>query len=106
MRNSGWIWIALASIGGVIMATFLGLRISGFLGGPGVDLYDIPSGSMVPTLMVGDYMLTLSNVYRDRLPPRGSDRLQGSGGRQTDYVKRVIGRRATGSSCGRGALHQ
>lgn len=91
-RSSDWLWITLASIGGLIMATFFGLRISGFLGGPGIDLYDIPSGSMVPTLMVGDYMLTLSNVYRDRVPPRGQVivfKYPVDG--KTDYVRRVIG---------------
>jgi signal peptidase I len=91
-RGSSWIWITLASIGGVLVATFFGLRISGFLGGPGIDLYDIPSGSMVPTLMVGDYMLALSNVYRDRVPPRGQVvvfKYPVDG--KTDYVKRVIG---------------
>jgi signal peptidase I len=68
------------------------LRISGFLGGPGIDLYDIPSRSMVPTLMVGDHMLTLANVYKDHVPPRGqvvAFKYPADG--KTDYVKRVIG---------------
>jgi signal peptidase I len=91
-RGSAWFWMTLASISGVIMATVLGLRVSGFLGGPGFDLYDIPSRSMVPTLMVGDYILTFSNVYRDRVPPRGQVvvfKYPVDG--KTDYVKRVIG---------------
>lgn len=91
-RGSAWFWITLVSIGGVIMALLFALRISGFLGGPGYDLYDIPSGNMVPTLMVGDNMLTLSNVYRDRVPPRGQVivfkyPVDGT----TNYVQRVIG---------------
>ena len=91
-RNSDWIWITLAAIGGVIMVPPLVLRISGFLGGPGIDLYDIPSRSMVPTPMLGDYMLTLSNVYKDQVPPRGQVvvfKYPVDG--KTDYVKRVIG---------------
>ncbi len=82
----------MAAIAGVIMASFFGLRISGFLGGPGIDLYDIPSRSMVPTLMLGDHMLTFSNVYRDKVPPRGQVvvfKYPVDG--KTDYVKRVIG---------------
>jgi signal peptidase I len=91
-HRGGTALIVLASIAALLILPFFVLRVSGFVGGPGIDLYDIPSNSMVPTLMVGDYMLTLSNVYRDSLPPRGQVivfKYPADG--KTDYVKRVIG---------------
>jgi signal peptidase I len=70
-RDSAWIWITLAVIGGLIIVSGMALRISGTLGGPGYDLYDIPSRSMFPSVHLGDYILALANVYRNEVPPRG-----------------------------------
>ena len=91
-RDSGWIWITLAVIGGIVLATGMGLRISGTLGGPGYALYDIPSRSMFPSIHLGDYILALANVYRNEVPPRGQIvvfKYPPDG--KTDYIKRVIG---------------
>jgi signal peptidase I len=55
-----------------------------------VATYTIPSGSMQPTLLVGDYVIAVKHPYRDRLPLRGEVVVfVGPGG--SDYVKRVIG---------------
>jgi signal peptidase I len=91
-RDSGWIWITVAVIGGIVMASGIALRISGTLGGPGYDLYDIPSNSMFPSVRFGDYILAFANVYRNEVPPRGQIvvfKYPPDG--KTDYIKRVIG---------------
>jgi len=91
-RSNNRIWITLASIAGALIVLGMALRTSGTLGGPGIDLYDFLSRSMVPTVMVGDRILTFSNVYRDRVPPRGQVvvfKYPQDG--ETDYVRRVIG---------------
>ena len=91
-RDSGWIWITAAVIGGIVMASVMALRISGLLGGPGYDLYNIPSNSMFPSVRLGDYILAFANVYRNEVPPRGQIlvfKYPPDG--KTDYIKRVIG---------------
>jgi signal peptidase I len=91
-RDSGWIWITLAVIGGIVMLSGIALRISGTFGGPGYDLYDIPSNSMFPSARLGDYILAFANVYRNEVPPRGQIvvfKYPPDG--KTDYIKRVVG---------------
>ena len=91
-RNSDRMWLALAWIGGVIIAPIFVLRMLAMLGGPGYDLYDIPSGSMFPNLRVGDHIFTFANVYTNKVPPRGQIVVfKYPPDRKTDYVKRVIG---------------
>jgi len=88
-RDSAWIWITLAVIGGLIIVSGMALRISGT---PGYDLYDIPSRSMFPSVHLGDYILALANVYRNEVPARGQIvvfKYPPDG--KTDYIKRVIG---------------
>lgn len=91
-RDSGWIWIASAAIGAIVIVPGMALRISGTLGGPGYSLYDIPSLSMLPNVHVGDHVFALANVYRDQVPPRGQIvvfKYPPDG--ETDYIKRVVG---------------
>lgn len=92
-RDAGWFWIVgLASLGGILVLPFLVLRISGFLGGPGIAFYDIPSHSMAPTVMMGDYIVAFANVYIGQVPPRGQAvvfKYPPDG--KTDHIKRVIG---------------
>jgi signal peptidase I len=91
-RDSGWIFIALAAIGAIIIVPGIALRISGTLGGPGYALYDIPSRSMFPSVRLGDYILAFANVYRNEVPPRGQIvvfKYPPDG--KTDYIKRVVG---------------
>ena len=91
-RDSGWIWIAIASIGAIVIVPGVALRISGTLGGPGYALYNIPSRSMFPNVRLGDYLFAFANVYRDEVPPRGQIvvfKFPPDG--KTDYIKRVVG---------------
>ena len=92
-RNAGWFWIVgLAWLGGVIVVPVFVLRILAMLGGPGYALYNIPSGSMLPNVRVGDHILTLANVYTNEVPPRGQVIVfKYPEDRKTDYIKRVVG---------------
>jgi signal peptidase I len=91
-RNSDRMWVALAWIGGGVIAPIFVLRVLAMLGGPGYDLYDIPSGSMFPNLRVGDHIFAFANVYTNEVPPRGQIVVfKYPQDRKTDYVKRVIG---------------
>jgi signal peptidase I len=84
--------VALAWIWSIIFGLILLLRILAMFGGPGYDVYDIPSGSMFPNLRVGDHMFTLANVYANEVPPRGQIVVfKYPPDRTTDYVKRVVG---------------
>jgi signal peptidase I len=84
--------VALAWSWSLIFALILLLRILAMFGGPGYDLYDIPSGSMFPNLRVGDHIFALANVYANAVPPRGQVVVfKYPQDRQTDFVKRVIG---------------
>jgi signal peptidase I len=91
-RTRGRVWVALAWSWSLIFALILLLRILAMFGGPGYDLYDIPSGSMFPNLRVGDHIFALANVYANAVPPRGQVVVfKYPQDRQTDYVKRVVG---------------
>lgn len=69
-----------------------------------VQTFTIPSGSMVPTLMVGDYILVNKAIYRYSDPKRGDivvfhppgraalpSQLDDKGEATVDFVKRLIG---------------
>jgi len=91
-RSNDRIWVALAWFAGLIIVPIFVLRILAMAGGPGYDLYDIPSGSMFPTLRVGDHIFALANVYRNKVPPRGQIVVfKYPQDHKTDYVKRVVG---------------
>jgi signal peptidase I len=55
-----------------------------------VSTYTIPSTSMLPTLMVGDYVVALKEPFRDRFPTRG-EVVVFVGPDGSDFVKRVVG---------------
>lgn len=93
-RTGAWIWIpiTLASTCGVTLATFFGLRVSAYLGGPGISLYNIPAGSMFPSVRRGENVVALANAYRSQLPPRGQIVIfKFPRDETTDYIKRVVG---------------
>jgi signal peptidase I len=84
----------------IAAAVVLALLVRGFV----VDAFRIPSGSMVPTLLVGDYIFVHKAAYAIRLPfthvrlldtgqPRRGDVIVFEGPRDpsSDYVKRVVG---------------
>jgi signal peptidase I len=75
ISRPSWKRLPLA-LGGLLLA---GLVLNAFVTQPVVTYYrthyvqafTIPSGSMMPALLVGDYILTDKAVYRSRRPQRG-----------------------------------
>jgi signal peptidase I len=71
-----------------VIAAILALLIRTFLMGP----YKIPSGSMIPTLLIGDRIFVDKVSYRFRTPQRGDIIVFKSPEEpKKDFVKRLIG---------------
>lgn len=88
---------------GVIL---IGLRISGAVGGPGFDMYNMPAGSMAPTLMIGDWFVAQANAYGGRLPELGEVLVfESPTDRATAFVKRVVGLPGDRAQLRRGRLY-
>ena len=89
-----------------------------------LEPFNIPSGSMVPTLLVGDYLLVSKYTYgysthtlafgwlplEGRWPPvslpqRGDVIVfKLPSDNTTDYIKRIVGSPVIGSKCARGSF--
>ncbi len=71
----------------VLIAVVLALLIRHYV----VQAFKIPSGSMIPTLLVGDHLLVNKFIYRFRSPSRGEIVVfKFPQDRETDFIKRVI----------------
>ncbi len=71
----------------IAIAVALALVIRSFV----VQAFKIPSGSMIPTLLIGDHLLVNKLVYRFRLPERGEVTVfKFPQDRKTDFIKRVV----------------
>lgn len=71
-----------------VIAAILALLIRTFLMGP----YKIPSGSMIPTLLIGDRIFVDKVSYRFRAPERGDIIVfKSTEEPKKDFVKRLIG---------------
>jgi signal peptidase I len=71
----------------IVIAVVLALTIRTFI----VQAFKIPSGSMIPTLLIGDHLLVNKLVYRFRLPGRGEVVVfKFPQDRKTDFIKRVV----------------
>ena len=71
----------------IIIAVVLALVIRHFV----VQAFKIPSGSMIPTLLVGDHLLVNKFIYRFRIPKRNEIVVfKFPQDRKTDFIKRVI----------------
>ncbi|HEY5998792.1 MAG TPA: signal peptidase I [bacterium] len=71
----------------IVIAVALALVIRTFV----VQAFKIPSGSMIPTLLIGDHLLVNKLVYRFRLPERGEVVVfKFPQDRKTDFIKRVV----------------
>jgi signal peptidase I len=56
------------------------------------DAYNIPAGSMIPTLPVGDHVFAWKNYYASHEPVRGEIAIfKLPRDNKTDYIKRVVG---------------
>jgi signal peptidase I len=56
------------------------------------EAFDIPAGSMIPTLLVGDHLVSWRFAWRDRPPQRGELAIfKLPRDKRIDYVKRIIG---------------
>ena len=84
----------------ILIAVLIALFIRAFV----VQAFKIPSSSMEPTLLVGDYLLVNKFIYGIRIPytdietfsiqeasARGRHRIHLSTGSSKDFIKRVIG---------------
>src|SRR5512133_4007569 len=71
----------------IAIAVLLALAIRSFI----VQAFKIPSGSMIPTLLIGDHLLVNKLVYRFRTPERGEVVVfKFPQDRKTDFIKRVV----------------
>ncbi len=71
----------------ILIAVVLALLIRQYV----IQAFKIPSGSMVPTLLVGDHLLVNKFIYRFRSPERGEIVVfKFPQDRETDFIKRVI----------------
>ncbi len=81
-----WLALQVAVVAVVLLAVPLGARL--YL----LDLFRVPSRSMQPTLMVGDFFAVERGAYAGRGPARGEVVVFRSPEKREDlYVKRVIG---------------
>ena len=72
----------------ILVAVLLALLIRTFV----VQAFKIPSGSMIPTLLVGDHILVNEFLYRFRDPARGDVVVfKYPVDESRDFIKRVIG---------------
>lgn len=85
----GWLWLKWKDWGEpLLIALVLAFLIRTFLIGP----YKIPTGSMEPTLMIGDRIFVDKITYRFRGPKRGEVVVfKYPQDRKKDFVKRLIG---------------
>ena len=82
-------WFVYAGL--YVVVVVLGL-IAGLLPIPSVTSYNMPSGSMVPTLLVGDYSVARTRAFEDRLPERGELAVfRPPSEPEFDFVKRIVG---------------
>ena len=71
----------------IAIAVVLALAIRSFI----VQAFKIPSGSMIPTLLIGDHLLVNKLIYRFRIPERGEVTVfKFPQDRKTDFIKRVV----------------
>ena len=95
--RKAWFWKLLGLIGTLLLVLLLRLVV--------VEPYAIPSGSMIPTLEIGDHVLVNRFLYGVRIPyknivpfvllrePRRGDVIvfNNPANTEVDYIKRVIG---------------
>ncbi len=85
LQKGSWLRSNLEALG---MAVLLAIVLRIFV----VQAFTIPSGSMIPTLLVGDYILVNKFIYHFRPVARGDIVVfRSPEDPSRDYIKRVIG---------------
>ena len=108
-KSGGWLESVKTMLYAGLIA--IGIRTIAF------EPFNIPSGSMIPTLLVGDYLFVSKYTYgysRYSMPfgpnlfsgrifgpaaARRRRRLQAAARHPADYIKRIVGLPATASRC-------
>lgn len=86
----------------ILIAVVLALLIRAFV----VQAFKIPSGSMIPTLLVGDHLLVNKFIYRFRQPRRGEIVVfKFPQDKETDFIKRIVALPGEEVSLKDGLLH-
>jgi signal peptidase I len=85
LKKGSWLRSNLEALG---MAVLLAVVLRIFV----VQAFTIPSGSMIPTLLVGDYILVNKFIYHFRTVERGDIVVfRSPENPNRDYIKRVVG---------------
>jgi signal peptidase I len=78
-------------VGLIVLVTIWGF-VAEMLPIPSITNYNIPSGSMVPTLLVGDYLEARTLAFDDQMPVRGEIAVFRTPAEpDVDFVHRIIG---------------
>jgi signal peptidase I len=86
--NQFWIYVVVVAAVGLVNAAVIDPRLGGFLA---ARSFSIPSGSMMPTLEVGDYAIADMLAYERGDPVPGDVVLLDKvGDRKTIWVKRIV----------------
>jgi signal peptidase I len=82
-------WFVYAGL--YVLVAIWGL-IADLLPIPSITSYSMPSGSMIPTLLVGDYSVARTRAFETRLPERGELAVfRPPSEPEFDFVKRIVG---------------
>ena len=80
----------------ILIALILALLIRTFV----VQAFKIPTGSMIPTLLVGDRLLVNKFIYRFKEPQRGDIIVfRFPKNRKKDFIKRLIAKGGEAVAC-------
>jgi signal peptidase I len=86
-QRAGWPGVLAYWVGGTLLTLALRVPVKAWL----IEAFHIPSGSMIPTLLVGDHIMVDKPVFRTRAPRRGEVIVFASPEHpEQDFVKRVL----------------
>ncbi len=90
MKKQRYVWIIIGSgaVLGILVYIVVSLLVRTYV----VQAFEMPSGSMKPTLLVGDYFLTDKKYARTKTVKRGDVLIfEYPNDRRIIYIKRVVG---------------
>jgi signal peptidase I len=84
--NRVWLYVGAILIWGIVFLSVAALLQSR------TAKYNIPSGSMIPTLLIGDRLVAERDYFVDHAPQRGDVAIfKHPSDNKTDYIHRVVG---------------